>query len=91
MSNPVTQDQTRIVLDALAKPEFKWRSVAGIVKETGLPQELVLQALKEAADQVVRSSVPSTDGQELYTTRKHFSENTSLAAKLLGAIKNRAM
>ena len=91
MSIEVTSQVISTVLTALAKPGFKWRTVVGVANETGLAQELVMRALAEAADRIVKSSVPSTDGQELYTTREHFRESASPGEKLLGAIKNRAL
>jgi hypothetical protein len=90
MSTQVTDDVVSAVLSALAKPEFKWRTIAGVTAETGLPRESVIRALAAASDKVVRSSVPSADGQDLYTTRQHFRENASLSEKLRGAFKNRA-
>ena len=78
------------VLAALAKPEFKWRTISGVAKETGLEKEIVLQAIREAADKVVKSSVLSNDGQEIYTTREHFRTSASIGERLLCAIKNRA-
>ncbi len=90
MSLDVTSQVITTVLTALAKPDFKWRTIAGVAKETGLAQELVMVALAKAADKIVRSSVPSTDGQDLYTTREHFRASATLGEKLLGAIKNRA-
>ena len=91
MSIDVTIQVVSSVLAALAKREFKWRTVAGVAKETGLAQDLVKLALTEAADKIVRSSIPSADGQDLYTTREHFRESASPVEKLLGAIKNRAV
>ncbi len=91
MSNPVSEKIISTVLTALAKPDFKWRTVAGVATETGLAQELVMQVLAAVSEKIVRSSVPSSDGQELYTTREHFRETASPGEKLLGAFKNRAM
>ena len=90
MSTKVKADVVAAVLNALAKPQFKWRTIAGVAKETGLANELVMQALGEATDRIVRSSVPSSDGQDLYTTREHFRNKASFGERLLGAIKNRA-
>lgn len=79
------------VLKALAHPDFKWRTVTGVTQETGLTQEIVQRAISEVADKVVRSSIPSPDGRDLYTTREHFRESASLSEKLLGSIKNRVI
>ena len=91
MSDPVTAKAIPAVLAALAKPEFKWRTIGGIAKETGLSRDVVLQVINVVADKIIKSSVPSSDGQELYTTREHFREKGSVGERLLGAIKNRAV
>lgn len=78
------------VLKALAKPEFKWRTIKGVAKETGLSPEIVMRIVRDASDKVVRASSPSPEGEALYTTREHFRERASIAEKVIGAIKNRA-
>jgi hypothetical protein len=78
------------VLGALEKPDFKWRTVPGIARETGLAPEVVHQALAVTSDKVVRSSVPSKDGDWLFTTRDHFRGTASVFERVLGSIKNRA-
>lgn len=92
MTDPtITTTIINSVLEALSKPEFKWRTIEGISKETGLKSELVLKAIAEAADQIVKSPTPSEKVVDLYTTRKHFRENATISERLLGAIKNRAI
>ncbi len=91
MIEDVSTEAVQSVLDALTSPDFKWRTVEGVAHETGLTQEIVHQAISEASDKIVRSSVPSSDGRELYATREHFREFASLSEKLLGAIKNRVI
>lgn len=79
------------VLAALGNPKFKWRTIPGVAKTTGLSEEIVRQAMAKAADQVVRSAVPSADGQDIFTTRDRFRDTATLPEKLIGAVKNRAM
>ena len=91
MNEELSPEAIDNVLESLARPDFKWRTVTGIAEETGLTQEIVQQAISQFADRVVRSSIPSTDGRDLYTTREHFRESASLSEKLLGSIKNRVI
>ncbi len=91
MSEPVTDSAVSAVLAALAKPEFKWRTIGGVVKDTGLAHDVVLKVIGLTADKIIKSSVPSSEGQELYTTREHFREKASVGERLLSAIKNRAV
>jgi len=79
------------VMGALAKPEFKWRTIAGVAKETGFTEEQVLQVINAEVDRIVRSSVPSTEGQDLYATRDHCRKKASLGERILGVIGNRAV
>ena len=87
----VTADVVSTVLNALARPEFRWRTVAGVAKETGLPEDQVMQVINAEVDEIVRSSVPSTDGQPLYATREHCRKKASFSERILGAIGNRAV
>lgn len=92
MTDPVVETEfVATVLKALAKPDFKWRTIAGVAKETGLATDVVIKVLSLTADQVVKSSIPSADGQDLYTTRDHFREKASIGDRILGAIKNRVV
>lgn len=89
MTDNLSPEVREAVLKALASPKFRWRTVAGVAQETGLEQEIVQRAISEVDDRVVRSSVKSADGRDLYTTRENFRESASLSEKLLGAMKNR--
>ncbi len=92
MSDPVLSTEVvATVLKALAKPDYKWRTIAGVAKDTGIATDVVLKVLSATSDQVIKSSIPSADGRDLYTTRKHFREQASLGERLLGVIKNRAV
>lgn len=91
MNKELSPEAIDAVLESLARSDFKWRTVAGVAEETGLTPEIVQQAISQVADRVVRSSIPSADGRDLYTTREHFRESASLSEKLLGSIKNRVI
>jgi hypothetical protein len=90
MNESTTEDAVTKVLEALANPSFRWRTLTGVAKETGLPLEAVQLAVVQASDRVIRSSVKSADGRDLFTTRDHFKSRASLPERLLGAIRNRA-
>jgi hypothetical protein len=65
---PVTPTQK--VLAALENPEYTWRTIPGIVTDTGLSQEEVEQSLHElmGSGQVIQSEVSSEDGRDLFAT-----------------------
>lgn len=78
------------VVVALENPNFRWRTVRGIAKETGLSEDAVLVALTAIQNWVIRSSIPSARGEDLYTTREHFKKSGSFLERLRGVILNRA-
>jgi hypothetical protein len=84
------QNKQDLVLDALNNPEFEWRTVPGITKETGLDSETVVKVLDQLGFQVVKSSRRTRDAQELFTTRACFRASASPLTKMLGALRNRA-
>lgn len=86
----LSEDVVAKVLTALGDPKFRWRTLSGVARDSGQDVETVTQVIAHAADQVIRSSVPSSDGKDLYTTRENFRSTAPLAERLLGALKNRA-
>jgi hypothetical protein len=74
---------------ALEDPKYKWRTIEGVVKSTGLDATTVVSSISNYQDQVVKSTVPSTTGSELFTTRKHYREKSSAWEKIASSIKNK--
>lgn len=74
---------------ALEDKRYKWRTPKGIAKQVGASEEEVLFTIVNNADNIVQSSVPSTDGSPLFTTRDHFHEMSSAYEKIVGAFKGR--
>lgn len=81
-----------VLINALEKKEFKWRTVEGLAKELGVSPGDVLTELQALIDQgvVIRSTVPTTSGEELFTTRRHYAEFASPTERLVAAFRNRA-
>jgi len=84
-----SENLTSKVIQALENHEYKWRTVKGISKEIGESEKDVLLVIKQNMDVIVKSSVPSKDGEDLYTTRKHFNKSSSTMDKIIGAFKGR--
>jgi predicted transcriptional regulator len=80
------------IIRALENDKFKWRTIDGIATEVKEPKTLVVETIKDLSRQgvVMRSSRPSTTGEALFTTRKHYEQTTPITARLLAAFKNRA-
>ena len=74
---------------ALENPKYKWRTLEGIVKETAYPTITIVSSLSAHADQVIKSTIPSTDGHDLYTTRDHYREKSTIWDRIESAITNK--
>ena len=77
------------VFEALEDDRYEWRTPKGIAKQAGVSEEEVLSVLDNSSDNIVQSSVPSTNGAPLFTTRRHFQAKSSAFDKILGAFKGR--
>lgn len=71
-----------LVIAAIDRSRFTWRTAEGIQKETGIPLARVREVLQttSAAD-VMHSAVTNPQGRELYTTRDHFVKTTGDVSK----------
>jgi len=78
-----------VVKRALENPKFKWRTVDGVVEETGLDQVIVSASIAAQTGAVIKSSIPDKHGRDLFTTRKHYHEKSSLLERLEAAITNK--
>jgi ribosomal protein S25 len=83
-------DRGTLVLAALENPKYKWRTVGGIAKEAGVDGDTARRVITELGGQVVRSSIPSITGEELYTTRRHYRESERFFVRLGAILRNRA-
>lgn len=86
-----TNEERVKVIRALENPKYKWRTVHGVSKESGVSVSHVQEIVDKTQGLVVQSSVPSMDGSSLYTTRRHLRQYGSTIERLLGAFKNRAV
>ncbi len=91
MLPPYSEAQKQAVLAAFENPKYKWRTVAGVARETGLPIDLVESIITGNRDLIVKSSSRSQTDEDLFSTRTHFSRFASASQKFWGAVKNRAV
>lgn len=78
------------VQHALESDRFKWRTIRGISKETGIEDDVVKLVLTSKVPNVVAASETTQRGEALYTTRKHYKNSSSLLERFVGVLKNRA-
>lgn len=83
--------QVENVLKALENDKYQWRTIKGISKETKLPRENVLVILNDLDQKVIKSKIPSVNGEDLYTTREHYLKKSSIIDQLGASIKNRGI
>ena len=79
-----------VIVSALENPAFKWRTVEGVAKEAGVDPHTVQRVFRKLGEQVVRSNVPSTSGEELFTTRQHLRQKESIFGRFGAVLRNRA-
>lgn len=82
-------DEWTRIRQALENPNFKWRTVDGIAKETGFPSPTVVSSLSHHSDLVIRSTIPSTTGLDLFTTRDHYHEKSTLWERFESVVTNK--
>ncbi len=74
---------------ALENPKFKWRTIGGVAKETGLGTATVVSNVSSHQDTVIQSYVSSKSGADLYTTRDHYKEKTTFISRVFSSITNK--
>ena len=69
---PALLDQNeQKVFAALSNPKWDFRTLAGISRETGLPESEVRDILKKYPQWIRQSIVPDRQGRELFTLRSN--------------------
>ena len=89
---PIEDPSLKAIAAALENNKFKWRTVAGIAKEVGRSTSEVLAGLETLIDKgiVIRSTIPSANGEDLYTTRSYYKAFSSPFQRFSAALRNRA-
>jgi hypothetical protein len=80
-----------IIKAALEEPMYDWRTVDGLVRETSISRDVILQKIRELdADGVLlRSSLLDPSGQILITTKTHYSKSHNLIDRILSALSDK--
>lgn len=90
VSTGKTGDVAHAVVEALENPRYKWRTLEGVAKDTGIEPSVVYRVIERLGTQVVKSGVASTKGDELFTTRRHLRQKGSFFSRFAAALRNRA-
>ena len=77
------------VLAALEDDKFRFRTVHGVMTDTGLTEQQVKSVIQQNPEKIVTVFRKSAKGEALLTTRKHYEETSSIKEKVIGALINR--
>jgi hypothetical protein len=81
------EQQVEAVKGALEAPDYNWRTIDGIARDTGLAPETIGDILlKDLSRVVIRLSVPDEKGRALYTTREHYRKTQPTWNRILSAV-----
>ncbi len=81
-----------LLLNALEKPGVVWRTIAGLVKETGFSREEIhLAMMNKLRDGEIVTAVSKKKNEVVYTTRTHYEKTESRWNKFLSAIHGRIL
>jgi hypothetical protein len=80
-------DLNTAILKALEDDRYDWRTIKGLVTDTGAPERDVIAVLNSLSDRLVRTQ--DADGRSLFTTREHYEKTHGFGDKLLSALADR--
>lgn len=63
----ITDPEEKKVFEALADPEWDFRTVEGIQRSTHLPYERIVEILRRHDNLIRKSAIPDGHGRDLYT------------------------
>lgn len=78
----INNPHERKVFEALADPKWDFRTVNGIRKASGLPDDEILSILKKYEGKLIRKSDLPAQGRDIYTLKSDKAEIQELLAKL---------
>lgn len=84
----ITSADYEKILAALNDTKYKYRTITGISKSTGLNREIIKQEISKHGEDIVVLSRRNQQRERLYTTREHYQNTASLKEKIIGAFIN---
>lgn len=67
----ISQQDVQKVLDELSDKRWDFRTIPGLVKATGLPEEAVREVIRLNRSSVYQSPMRDKQGRDLYTIRQN--------------------
>jgi len=82
-------EEWTMIAGTLANPKYKWRTIEGIVKDTGLDYTTVVSSISAHEDLIIKSAIPSREGKDLYATREHYRKKRTPWQIISSSITNK--
>lgn len=79
---------TAKVVNALENPDYDWRTISGIASEIKEPETRILATLHSLSN-LVRTT--DSQGQTLYTTRRHYEKTHGIKDRFVSALTDRVV
>lgn len=81
------------VIKALEKSNYKWRTIAGITKDTDLsPSNVMITVNKlQQTGTVIQASMPNNKGEPVYATANSYDKNTSLSNRIISSLSGKVL
>ena len=82
----VSSDRSTVaesIMSALENPQWEWRTVDGINRDTGIPPDEIRIFLSHSGRWVVKAVARDRLGRALFTSRQRYRESHSLMERLL--------
>lgn len=77
------------VINSLEKNNYKYRTLEGMSKETGLSQNKIWDVIQKHPDEVVELYRTDKFGRKLFSTRRKYKKVTGVSEKIIGVLLNR--
>ncbi|MBB1337828.1 hypothetical protein [Pseudoalteromonas sp. SR44-2] len=77
------------ILNSLENKNYRYRTIHGISKETGLPETQIISIIEKHSNDVVQLYRTDKAGHRLYSTRKKYNKTAGISEKVMGVFLNR--
>jgi len=77
------------ILNSLENKDYRYRTISGIAKETGLSEAQIISIIEKHSNDIVQLYRTDRAGRRLYSTRKRYNKTAGISEKVMGAVLNR--
>jgi hypothetical protein len=77
------------ILNSLESKDYRYRTLQGVAKETGLSEAQIIAIIQKHSDEVVQLHRTDRAGHRLFSTRKKYRKTAGVSERFMGALLNR--